>query len=94
MDIAGEGDRVITTWDGLVHRGVAGLVCSGVAGLVHSVLGGKSSRGNRDGGFNGNGCFPISSGGVALGKTTDGLVACLVAGFRSKDMRPGEGEEG
>jgi len=79
MDIAGEGDRVITTWDGLVHCGTVGLVCSGVAGLIS---GGRSSRGDRDGGFNGNGTFPISSGGVALGKMTGG-AAGLVIGFRS-----------
>ena len=90
MDIAGEGDHVITTWDGLVHWGMAGLVCSGVAGLVHSGLGGKSSRGNRDGGFNSNGAFPICSGGMALGKMTDGLVA----GFRSKDVTSGVDKEG
>jgi len=71
MDIAGEGGRIITTWDGLVHCGLAGMVCSGVAGLVLSGLGGRSSRG---GGFSGNGVFPISSGGEALGKMTDGLV--------------------
>jgi len=79
MDAAGEGDRIITTWDGLTHFGVVGLVCSGVAGLVPSGSGGKSSRGGRDGGFNGNGAFPISSGGKALGKMTGGLVT----GFRS-----------
>jgi len=64
---------------------VAGLVCSGIAGLVHSVLGGRSSRGDRDGGFNGNGAFPISSGGVALGKMTGGLVL----GFKSRDTTCG-----
>jgi len=90
MDIAGEGGRVITTWDGLVHCGVVGLVCSGVAGLVHSGLGGRSSRGDRDGGFNGNGAFPISSGGIAVGKMTEGLVA----GFRSKDTTSGVPKEG
>ena len=79
MDIAGEGDRVITTWDGLVHWGMVGMVCSGVAGLIPFVLGGRSSRGDRDDGFNGNGVFPISSGGEALGKMTGGLVT----GFRS-----------
>jgi len=78
MDIAGEGDRIITTWDGLTHW-LVGLVCSGVVGLVSSGLGGKSSIGDRDGGFNGNGAFPISSGGEALGKMTGDLVA----GFRS-----------
>ena len=85
MDIAGEGDHVITTWDGLVHWGVAGLVWSGVAGL-----GGRSSRGDRSGGFNGNGAFPISSGSVALGKMTGDLVA----GFRSKDTTCGVFKEG
>jgi len=53
------------TWDGLVHQGITGL-------------GGGSSRGNRDGGFTGSGAFPISSGSVALGKMTGGLVT----GFR------------
>jgi len=90
MDIAGEGDRVIMTWDGLVHWGVAGLVRSGVAGLVHSGLGGRSSRGDRDGGFNGNGAFPISLGGIALGNMGDGLVA----GFRPKDTTCGVSKEG
>jgi len=71
MDIAGEGDRIIMTWDGLVHCGLAGMVCSGVAGLVFSGLGGRSFRGS---GFSGNGTFPISSGGEALGKMTGGLV--------------------
>jgi len=74
MDIAGEGDRIITTWDGLVHRGVTGLGCSGIAGL-----GSRSSKGGRGSGFNGNGAFPISSGGVASGKITGDLVT----GFRS-----------
>jgi len=92
MDIAGEGDRVIVTSEGRVH--VVGLVCSGVAGLFHSGLGGSSSEGGRGGGFSGNGCFPISSGGVALGKMTGGLVAFLTTGFRSKDMGPGVGVEG
>jgi len=90
----GEGGHVITTWDGLVHCGVAGLVCSGIAGLVHSGLGGRSSRGDRDSGFNGNGAFPISSGGVALGKMTGDLVADLVVGFRLKDTSSGVVEEG
>jgi len=62
MDIVGEGGHVITTWDGLVHCGMSG------SGWVHSGLGGMSSKGDSDGGFIGNGCFPISSGGVALGK--------------------------
>jgi len=79
MDIAGEGDRIIVTWDGLVHWGMVGMVCSGVAGMVHSGLGGRSSRGDRDGVFTGSGAFPISSGGIALGKMTGGLVT----GFRS-----------
>jgi len=64
---------------------VTGLVCSGVAGLVHSGLGGR---------FDGNGCFPISSGGVVLGKMTGGLVACLAASFRLKDVTVGVGKEG
>jgi len=72
MDIAGEGGHVITTWDGLVH--------CGVAGLVHSGLGGMSSKGDSDGGFNGNGVFPISSGGMALGKITGGTGVVSVAG--------------
>jgi len=90
MDIAGEGGHAIMTWDGLVHWGMTGMVCYGIAGLVHSGLGGRFSRGNRDGGFNGNGAFPISSGGVALGKMTGGLVA----GFRSKDTTSGVAKEG
>jgi len=69
MDIAGEGSHVITTWDGLVHSG----------------LGGISSKGDGDGGFNGSGCFPMSSGGMALGNIGDSLVA----GFRSKDTTSG-----
>jgi len=73
---------------------VTGLVCSGVAGLVHSGLDGRSFKGNRDGDSNGNGCFLISSGGVALGKMTGGLVACLATGFRLKDISSGVGEEG
>jgi len=67
MDVVGEGDRIITTWDGLIHWGMAGMVCLGVAGLVLSGLGGRSSRGSRGGGFNGNGAFPISSGGLVTG---------------------------
>jgi len=70
MDIAGEGDRVIMTWDGLVHWGTTDWVCSGVIGLVHSCLGGRSSgsdgsiggsSGNsgRDNGFNGSGCVVL-----------------------------------
>jgi len=66
MDIAGEGDHAIMTWDGLVHWGMTGMICS--------VLGGRSSRGSGGGEFNGNGAFPISSGGEALGKMTGGLV--------------------
>jgi len=81
------------TSDGQVHWGVLGLICFGVAGLVHSGLGGRSSRGDGDGRFNGNGCFPICSGGVALGKMTGG-AAGLVVGFRSKDTSAGVGEEG
>ena len=69
MDIAGEGAHAITTWDGLVHWGMTGRTCSGVVGL-----GGRSSRGGRNGGFNGNGAFPISSGGKALGKMTGGFI--------------------
>ena len=92
MDTAGEGGCVITTWDGLIHWGVAGLVCSGIVGLVHSGLGGRSSKGDRDGGFNGSGAFPISSGGIVLGKMTGG-AAGLVIGFRSKDMSTGVGKE-
>jgi len=78
MDIAGEGDRAITTWDGLVHWGMVGMVCSGVAGLVPSGLSGRFSRGGRGDGFTGSGAFPISSGGEALGKMTGGWVT----GFR------------
>jgi len=90
MDVAGEGDCIITTWDGLIHWGVIGLVCSGIAGLVSSGLGGEPSRGSRDGRFNGNGAFPISSGGVALGKMTGSLIA----GFRSNDVTCGVSKEG
>jgi len=86
MDIAGEGGCVIMTWDGLVHCGMSGV------GLVHSGLGGMSSKGDSDGGFNGKGTFPISSGGIALGKMTGG--ASLVTGLRLKDMRSGVGKEG
>jgi len=85
MDIAGEDGCVIMTWDGLTHWGVAGLVCSGVTGL-----GGRSSRGDRGGGFTGSGTFPIRSDGVALGKMTEGLVA----GNRSKDTTSGVAKEG
>ena len=85
MDIAGEGDHAIMTWDGLVHWGSAGMVCSGVAGL-----GGRSSRDSRGGGFNGNGTFPISSGGEALGKMTSGLVVV----FRSWITTCGVSKEG
>jgi len=46
------------------------------AGLVHSGLGGMSSK---DGRFSGNGSFPISSGGVALGKMGSGLVTGVMA---------------
>ena len=79
MDIAGEGDRAITTWDGWVHWGTTGMAGSGVAGLISTVLGSRFSRSGRGGGFTGNGAFPISSGGEALGKMTGGLVT----GFRS-----------
>jgi len=43
---------------------------------------------------NGNGCFPIDSGGVALGKMAGGSVACLATGSSLKDTSPGPGEEG
>jgi len=43
---------------------------------------------------NGNGCFPIDSGGVALGKMTGGLVVCLATGSRLKDTSSGPGKEG
>jgi len=56
-------------------------------GLVH---GGISSKGDSDGGFDGSGCFPMSSGGVALGNMGNGLVT----GFRSKDMTCGVPKEG
>ena len=61
-----------------------------MSGLVHSGLGGRSSRGDRDGGFNDSGAFPISSGSVALGKMTGGLVA----GFRLKDTTCGVFKKG
>jgi len=92
MDIAGEGGCIIMTWDGLVHCGVAGLVWSGIAGLVHSGLGGRFSRGDSDGGF--NGVSPISSGGVALGKMTGGLVVILVTGLKLKVVTSGISKEG
>ena len=63
------------TWDGLVHWGIAGL--------VHSGLGGRSSRGDSDGRFIGSGAFPMSFGGIVLGKITGG-AAGLVTGSRSK----------
>jgi len=69
---------------------MAGLVCSGIAGLFHSGLGGRSSSGDRDGGFNGNGAFPISSGSVALGKITEGLVVVC----RFKNMTSGVPKDG
>jgi len=56
-------------------------------GWVHTGLGGVFSR---TGGFIGNGCFSMRSGGVAPGNMGD----VLVAGFRSKDMRSGMVEEG
>jgi len=87
MDIAGEGGYVIMTWDGLVYCGISGV------GLVHSGLGGMSSRGDSNGRFTGSGAFPMSSGSVALGKMTDGLVAGLVAGLRSRDTSSGVGKE-
>jgi len=88
MDIAGEGDRIITTWDGLVHWGMAGMVGSGVAGLVLSDLGSRSFKDGKGGGF--NGAFPISSGGEALGKMTSGLVVV----FRSWVTTHGVSKEG
>jgi len=42
---------------------------------VHSGLGGMSSR---DGRFSGSGSFPISSGGVALGKMGGGLATGIM----------------
>jgi len=63
MDLAGEGSHVMMTW----------------AGLVHSGLGGMSSRDGGDGRFSGNGSFPISSSGVALGKIGGGLVTGVTA---------------
>jgi len=86
MDIAGKGGHVIMTWDGLVH--------GGVAGLVHSGLGGRSSKGSRDSRFIGSGTFPISSGSIASGKMTGGLVVGLVAGPKSKDTTVGVGKKG
>jgi len=68
MDITGEGGHVIVTWAGLVHCGMSWT------GLVHSGLGGMSSKAGR---FNGNGSFPINSGGVALGKIGDS--SCLIS---------------
>ena len=67
--------------------GKGGCVITTWDGWVHTGLGGISSR---TGGFIGNGCFPMRSGGVALGNMGDGLVT----GFRSKDMRSGVVEEG
>ena len=61
-----------------------------MAGLVWSGVGGRFSRGGRDGRFTSNSTFPISSGGVALGKMTGGLVT----GFRSRDMTCGVSKEG
>jgi len=84
MDIAGEGDCAIMTWDGLVHWGISGL------SVRSSGLGDKSSRGGRGGGFTGSGAFPISSGGEALGKMTGGLVT----GSSLWDMICGVSKEG
>jgi len=67
--------------------GDSGYVITTWDGLVHTGLGGTSSRTGR---FIGNGCFPMRSGGVALGNMGDGLVT----GFRSKDTRSGVVEEG
>jgi len=59
------------------------------AGLVHSGLGGISSK---DGGFNGSGSFPISSGSVALGKIGGGLVTGVtVRGMESGKRKNGVG---
>ena len=66
------------------------MVCSGIAGLVLSGLGGRSSRDGKGGGFNGNGAFPMSSGGKALGKMTGGLVFVS----RLWDMTCGVSKEG
>jgi len=86
MDIVGEDGCVIMTWDGLVH--------CGVVGLVHSGLGGISSRGDSNGGFNGNGCFPISSGGVALGKITGGTGVVLCTGVPMRGIESGKRKNG
>jgi len=79
--MVGDSGCVITTWDGLVHCGMSGI------GLVHSGLGGVSSR---TGGFIGNGCLSIRSGGVALGNMGNSLVV----GFRLNDMTSGVLKEG
>jgi len=78
MDIAGEGGHVITTWDGLVHSG----------------LGGMFSKGDSDGRFIGNGAFPISSGGVALGKITGGTGVVLCTGVLMRGMAFGRRKNG
>jgi len=88
MDIAGEGGRVITTWDGLVHCGISGI------GLVHSGLGGMSSKGNSNGGFTGNGAFSIDSGGMALGKMTGGTGMVLCTGVLVRGVASGRRKNG
>ena len=70
---------------------MTGLIGSGNGS---SSLGGSGGGSDRTEGFNGSGCFPIDSGGVALGKMTGGLVACLVTGSSWKDTSAGPGEEG
>jgi len=67
--------------------GDGGCVITTWDGWVHTGLGGTSSR---TGGFIGNGCLPMRSGGVALGNIGEGLVA----GLRLKDMRSGVSKEG
>ena len=57
-------------------------------------LGGSGGRSGRTDGFNGSGCFPIDSGGVALGKMTGDLAVCLVTGSSPKDTSFGPGKEG
>jgi len=88
MDIAGEGSHVIMTWNGLVHCGMSGV------GLVHSGLGGISSKGDSDGGFNGNGAFPISSSGIALGKITGGTGVVLGTGVMLRGVASGRRKNG
>jgi len=65
----GDSSCIIVTWDGWVHIGLGGT-------------GGMSSK---DGGFNGNGRFPISSGGVALGNMGGGLAAGTIVIGRGSD---------